>query len=214
MNELTEFTQPQMMQEFINNTERFNDTADPAQGQFLKMEQDSGDWVFGAEDEYCDPESIWAINIATLEQGWVCWHRSQLMGRHSRLAHEPPILVHDLPPLPPGQDWTPMKKMVLKCIEGPNESDEVVYETSSRGGREAIKKITKEIARRSRDGSSMLLPLVQFNSYTYPNKISGKDVRNPVFDIVGWSDGKEIAMLDLPVLEEEPAIKKRSRKRA
>lgn len=214
MNDLVEFTQPEMMQAFIDNTSRFDDKADPMVGQFLKMEQDSGDWVFGAEDNYCDPESVWAVNLGSIEQGWVCWHRSQLVGRHSRLAHEPPIMDHELPQLPPGQEWSPMKKMALKCIHGPNDGDEVTYETASRGGREAIKKLLGEVFKRSRSGGQDIIPLVTLDSYTYPNKISGKDVRNPVFVLVGWSDGESIPNLDAPVLEEEPAIKKRSRKRA
>lgn len=214
MSDLMAFNQPELAQAFIDNTESFDTaTGTGGTGYYLKLEQNSGDWVYGAADELVEDAAIWAINIASFEQGWVCWHRSQLVGRHSRKATEPPLMEHELPALPVGQEWKPMKKFDLKCVGGGNEGVEVTYETSSLGGLRALSSITRAIGERCRTGAVDIIPVVSLSSHTYPNKISGKDVRNPDFSIIGWSDGNSIPDNTQPVLEEEPAVKTRARRR-
>lgn len=213
MNDLVNFQQPEMAKALIENTEKFNAATEAGRGFFLKMEQKSGDWVYGAEDELADPESMWAINPASVELGYVCWHRQQLVGRHARPSHEPPISLDELPPLAPGQEWKPMKKISLVCISGPNEGVEVTYETPTIGGRRAITAVTDGVISRLKQGATEIVPVVRLDSYTYKNK-EGGDTRNPVFEIVAWSDGATKPTADLPVLEEEPAIKPRARSRS
>jgi len=214
MSDLTVFNQPEMAQAFIDGTESF-DSANGigGTGYFLKVEQNSGDWVYGAADELVEEDAIWAINIGSFEQGWICWSGRALIGRHARKANEPPMMEHELPALPAGQDWKPMKKFDLKCVGGSNHGVEVTYETSSLGGLRALSKITRAIGERCHAGESDIIPVVALSSHTYPNKISGKDVRNPDFNIVGWSDGNSIPDITQPVLEEEPAVKTRARRR-
>jgi len=213
MNDLVNFQQPEMAKALIENTENFNATTEAGGGFFLKMEQKSGDWVYGAEDELADPESLWAINPASVELGYVCWHRQQLIGRHARPVHEPPVTLAELPPLDHGQEWKPMKKITLVCIEGQNEGVEVTYETSSLGGRRAITGVTDGVIARLKQGDPDIVPVVKLESYTYKNKEGGL-TRNPVFKITAWCDGINKPLSDLPVLEEEPAIKPRARSRS
>jgi hypothetical protein len=175
----------------------------------LRMQRD-GAWVHGRDDTEVEEGSRWAVNPMALAHGFVCWARPDQGGGRKLGEVMTPITqpkpertaLEDL-----GARWEEQFGAQLKCVEGTDKSLQVLYLTSSQGGRDAMIDLLESIRQRLEtvtDGT--FVPVVELNSDSYAHPNYGK-IWKPVLRVVDWldMDGKGAAAKSAPATPPAPA---------
>jgi hypothetical protein len=157
-----------------------------AGGKHILRLMKGGMWIYGQTNEEVQPGSRWAVNVMTLAHGWCCWVEGE-----SKNSLEGDVMVsmsEKLPAQPDairGTEFKPQRSFDLKCLDGEDEGEEVVYKVNSRGGIEAVTKFIGDIQRRLL--TPYPCPIITLDSEWYPHPKWGR-VDKPIFSIVGWCD--------------------------
>jgi hypothetical protein len=143
-----------------------------------------GDWVFGQGNEEVQSGSRWAVNVATIEHGYVCWIDGSLRGESmiSVFQRKP-----ERPPMIEGTPYKEQRSFDMKCIDGDDAGTEVLYKTSSISGMAATDKLFAALQARATEDQTYIFPVVQLDVDHYPHKKHGK-IYTPILNIVGWVD--------------------------
>jgi hypothetical protein len=143
-----------------------------------------GAWVFGQGNEEVQQGSRWAINIATIEHGFICWIDGAVRGETmtSVFNHKP-----QRPPPIEGTDYKEQRSFDMKCMDGDDQDTEVLYKVSSKSGIDATVKLFAAIQGRAEEDKVFIFPVVTLGIDHYPHKKHGR-IYTPVFNIVGWVD--------------------------
>lgn len=195
------------------------------QYQFLKLDKGNGDWCYGQEETVVEEGSLWAVNPASLEYGYISWDKNQqvegeVMVPISRpLPEQNALRVKDSADgQPTGQNgWQYQQSVVLVCVSGEDAGgpgvDPVVaqYKQSSVGSQKLFKALVDAISAQVAKGSDAIVPIIEMKSDSYKHKKYGK-IFNPIFEIKEWrtmDDGTPVE----PVEEEtaKPAPRSRTR---
>lgn len=166
--------------------------------QFLKLDKGNGDWLFGQEETVVEDDSLWAVNPASLEHGYILWDTN------GGGAPKQEIMISISRPLPsvdslpePGMsspdakgNVTPLEyqfqmSVDLVCIKGEDEGVTVQYKQSSVGAMKAFRALSDAIGAQLEADKDEIVPVVQMKSESYKHKKYGK-IFNPVFEIVEW----------------------------
>jgi hypothetical protein len=187
--------------------------------QFLKMTK-QGEWVYGADEIEVSDDSAFVIDPSSYSQGYVAWSADgELEDEKMAAAGQPPVL---LSALDNSMNWKVQVGFALKGIEGEEEGEQLLFKTSSQGGKEVISALLAQIIAKARTGAAAFCPVVVLDNSSYKHKKYGK-IYKPVLTVDEWvevptGDGEEE---DAPPVKEEPkkaiapAVKKtRSRKPA
>jgi len=180
-----------------------------------------GDWVFGQGNEEVQSGSRWAINVATIEHGYVCWIDGSLRGESmiSVFHHKP-----ERPPMIEGTPYKEQRSFDMKCIDGDDAGTEVVYKTSSISGMAASDKLFAALQARAAEDKTFIFPVVTLEVDHYMHKKHGK-IYTPILNIVGWVDqngeapskangkGSNPMAHAVPDTDEEEAVAPRTRTR-
>jgi len=151
-------------------------------------------WVFGQQDNPVQLNSIWAVNPLSIAHGWVCWSNYEGNQKNSVLGEvmEP---VHAAKPARPapvdGFQYNEQRIFDLRCLDGDDEGEEVVYKVSSLGGLRACDALLAALQQQLDDNPMYPCPVVEMLSSNYQHPKHGK-IYEPVFTIVDWAtmDGK------------------------
>ena len=172
----------------------------------LKMDK-TGHWVFGADQEEVEDDSLWAVNPFSFLHGFIAWGEGEVLGEKMVPVTQP---LPDVDAPPPGakRGWEPQVGFSLKCISGQDEGMEARYTTTSVGGKRAVQSLAVEIAGQVEKDQTKPVPVVKLGKDHYQHKSYGR-VYTPVFDVQKWigMDG------DAPAQAEEPAEEPRRRRR-
>ena len=192
--------------------------------QYLKLSK-SGDWVYGADETEVDDGSAFVIDPATYAQGFVAWDDGELIDEKMAVSGQPPVTQADLPVLAAGR-WDAQVSFALKGIEGKEEGVQMLYKTSSKGGKAAIAELLSKIIARGQAGETDICPIVVLDKTSYKHKKYGK-IFTPILTVDEWVDlpeegaapvakaepVKQIAEPE-PVIEPEPTKTTRRKRRA
>jgi hypothetical protein len=152
----------------------------------------SGKWVIGQQNEPVEATAEWAVNIASLARGWVCWYDGELLGQTmasvqaERLPQPTPISV----PQPAPVDRVPFAEqfsMELTCILGEAEGTEVLYKNHSAGFTDAFNKLLGEIQARWSADPVYFWPVITLQQTSYQHKKHG-EIWKPLLEVVAWTD--------------------------
>tara|TARA_R110000787_G_scaffold156351_2_gene270252 strand:+ start:3202 stop:3885 length:684 start_codon:yes stop_codon:yes gene_type:complete len=175
--------------------------------QFLKMGKD-GIWIYGAEDTEVAASSVFVIEPASYSAGFIAWDDGVLVDERMSVAGKAPVTLADLPSVH-GDGWSPQVAFALLCLEGADEGVQMLFKSSSKGGRTAISELLQSIIDRGNAGKSELCPVVELGNSHYMHKKYGK-IYTPVLKIVDWMDVEEgTGAPPAPVPDEaaaEPAV--------
>lgn len=160
----------------------------------------SGVWVFGQSNEPVAKGSQWAVNIASLSRGWVCWSEGELLGQ--AMAS---VQVERIPQPAPinGETFTEQFGMELTCITGKDDGTLVLYKNNSVGFKRAFEKLLAEIQTRWSSDKQYFWPVVELEQEDYSHKKYGT-IYNPLLPIVAWTDEESQYSPDSD-FEDEPA---------
>jgi hypothetical protein len=161
----------------------------------LRMDAQTGKFVFGQESVPVEDGTEWAVNPFSFVTGWVCWADPKINKRSEKLGE----VMHDpanapaCPPLTPeqqaaGGEWKEQVGFRLVCITEGHEDHgtEVLYQNSSLGALKAYKEVYDAVV--GRPSHAHCFPIVTTGSAGYHNKTYNRTVYNPVFEIVDWSN--------------------------
>tara|TARA_R110000803_G_scaffold43916_4_gene93261 strand:+ start:203 stop:880 length:678 start_codon:yes stop_codon:yes gene_type:complete len=153
--------------------------------QYLKMTK-MGEWVFGAEETEVHNESAFVIDPDTYAQGYVAWDEDgNLINEMMTPSGQTPILKANLPILPSGATWKNQVALGLFGVEGEQKGVQLLYKTSSGGGKEAVSKMVAEIVARGEAGNPAFCPVVFLDNTNYKHKKYGK-IFKPFFTVDEW----------------------------
>ena len=153
--------------------------------QYLKMTK-MGEWVFGAEETEVASNSAFVVDPETYAHGYVAWSKDgALIEEVMSPTGKPPVIMAGLPTLPAGVEWGAQVAFGFKCIEGAQDGLQLLYKTSSKGGREAVAELLAEMLARAKAGKPEVCPVVFLETTNYRHKQYGK-IFNPVITIDGW----------------------------
>lgn len=120
-------------------------------GAYLRLLK-SGKWVYGQKDTELDPDTKWAMNVPSIEHGWVCWNRDNgadnsggPLGEHmvpmgARLPNQFELPKHD------HHEWSYQISVELVGTNGEDKGVRVIYKTNSIGGVGEMKKLLTTVA--------------------------------------------------------------------
>lgn len=166
-----------------------------------------GKWVYGQSNEPVEKGSQWAVNIASLSHGWVCWDEGDLLGQTMG------SVLTNRPPQPAPIDNVAFKEqfsMELTCISGKDDGELVLYKNNSVGFKRAFEKLLGEIQQRWAMDKQYFWPVVELREEDYQHKKHGQ-TWNPLLPIVAWTDEDGTYSPDSTVEDEpepEPAPKR------
>jgi hypothetical protein len=150
---------------------------------FLRLLR-NGTWVYGQNNDLVETGSRWAINLASLSRGWVCWDDGELLGQImasvqvERLAKPAP--VNDV-------EFKEQFGFELTCIDGEDAGVEVIYRNNSYGFVTAFDDLMAKIRDRYLKNKVYYWPVVTFGQESYDHKKFG-ETWNPILTIVAWAN--------------------------
>lgn len=164
-----------------------------ASDPFLRLLR-SGEWVYGAENIEIEDGSVWAINPLSIQHGWVAWTdrpgkaQNEVVGEIMVPMTSPLPAFNDLPE--PGDataSWVQQLQFQLRCTNGEDVGEQVLYKTTSTGGLNAVRTLIGQIMAQLDVDADRPVPLVQLATDSYEHKKWGKTF-TPVLEVVGWAD--------------------------
>lgn len=154
----------------------------PSGMAILKFDK-TGAWVFGADADEVEEDSLWAVNPYSFSHGYIAWGDGQPVGEvMSPMTDDLP----QPPPLPPGADdkgWQTQVGIALKCINGQDKDLELKFATTSVGGKRAVQALGIAIAEQIDKNQSEPVAIVRLGGSSYKHSSYGK-VHVPEFEIV------------------------------
>jgi len=152
---------------------------------FLRLTR-AGDYIYGPQNIDVQDGSQWAVNLAALEHGWVCWGDGELLGQIMVDVRLP----QPARPLPlEGYAFEAQFGMGLACITGEDKGLEVIYKNNSLGYKKAFDQLLADVRARYLLDQAFYWPVLELETSSYPHKKYGQ-IFEPVFKIVGWADAQ------------------------
>lgn len=167
----------------------------------LRLDKDTGEFIFGEGDTYLAEDDLVAVMPTSFKEGWIAFtDKNDLAETVNGDAADFLFPIGKAPteddmydnhPLElPKRGREPEYKHQLACemviVSGPNKGEELVYKTTSTGGRRMMAKLAAEIGRKMERGDELCVPVVELFSSSYHNKKFNSRVYNPEFDIEEW----------------------------
>jgi hypothetical protein len=148
--------------------------------------REGGDWRYGPKQTNVEEGSQWAANPLTFEHGHVCFSDDKKrLGERMVSVGQPISAVEDLPDL--GFPWQGQWAVNLKCTTGIDAGTEVVFKTTTDGGRQTILGLIDKVRNRLNDGQhdGKVVPILRLDRDSYQHMKYGR-VWTPVLTIIEW----------------------------
>lgn len=171
-------------------------TASAAQGQlggapdgsvYLNFTGKRGVYEFGKDKEDIDASELWLVNIASFEDGYVCWKGGKTIA--TRMAN---IYSDSRIPAPAadeqgpfntsqGEGWFAAKSMVIKSLEADDRQG--YWKINSKSGVAVFADLLQQVGERLRAGRPSW-PLVNLGKEKF--EAQGQKNYKPVLTVYGW----------------------------
>ncbi len=183
--------------------------------ELLKMGK-AGEWEFGLDGFEMSTDDHIAINPSSFEHGFIAW---KIIAEENRRTEKPEKLGEIMLPISqpaphkgsldnfPNGDWSEQVKFKAQILDGDEAGTELVYKTSSGGGKKATRALTRIMVNRINSGSSFVVPIVSLDSSSYKNKTYGGKTFNPEFKVVYWVNFEGEKEGDQKAIANKPAKK-------
>jgi len=152
---------------------------------FLRLLRE-GEFVYGPQSIAAQPGAHWAVNLASLQHGWVCWGEGELLGQVMASVNAPRPAR---PPAIEGFAFEPQFGLSMACIHGEDKGVEVDYKNNSLGYRKAFDQLLSDVRTRYVADQQFYWPVITLETSWYMHKRYNR-IFEPVFKIVGWADAE------------------------
>lgn len=163
---------------------------------YLNFTGKRGVYEFGVDKENIDKREMWLINVASFEDGFVCWKGgSPVATRLANIYTMPPVVEPDPDELGPfntsnGEGWHKAKSMILKSLD--EDDKQGYFKINSKSGVATFSDLQNEVADRMRQGRPFW-PIVQLDAEKFTAK--GNVNFKPKITVYGWIDDERCSML-------------------
>lgn len=163
---------------------------------YLNFTGKRGVYEFGKDKEDLDQSEIWLVNIASFEEGYVCWKGGKTVatrmaniysGQHiAAPAHDEmgPFNTQQ------GEGWFPAKSMVIKSIEADDRQG--YWKINSKSGVAVFADLQAQVAERLRAGRACW-PLIRLGKEKF--EAQGQKNYKPKIDVYGWLSQEAVSEL-------------------
>ncbi len=196
----------------------------PGQNAFLKLNK-VGYWIFGEDDLEVTEDALWGVNTQSFAMGYICWKTDGTLGaplgEQMRSIYDGPIMESTLPAIDNGA-WKRQVAMQVICLEGEDEGEQVLFQSSTMGGTKAFGQLLDSIMKHLQSGKAgaKTMPVLELEADSYKNK-DGIEVFYPIFTIKKWAENlgfeaeaEEEIEEEEEVVEEPPKRKRAAKKKA
>tara|TARA_R110000744_G_scaffold100364_5_gene193635 strand:- start:737 stop:1462 length:726 start_codon:yes stop_codon:yes gene_type:complete len=157
---------------------------DAGDSPFLRLLK-SGEWVYSADDVEVQEGSLWAVNTASLSEGYAAWGKGELLGEAMAPMTGTPVLLANLEDV--GATYQKQVGFLLKCLNGDDKEVQVLYKTTSKGGIKAANKLIASILEQIEANPAAIVPVITLEMDSYKHKEYGK-IYTPIFQVKDWMD--------------------------
>jgi hypothetical protein len=170
---------------------------------FMGINQ-QGFWSYGQDRTEVEPGSRWAIDVRTLQHGYIAWPDQKAkerkpLGEKMVPANSP---LPDLATLPNvGQPYQVQFAFQLMCMSGEDKAAQALFKNGSYGAKAAIQSLVEELRKQARVNINLMCPVIELQVRSYFHPDWKRDIYNPVFAIKKW-----ITFEDYDALAQGPAI--------
>jgi hypothetical protein len=168
---------------------------------FLRLLR-NGVWVYGPQDVEVQPGSNWAVNLASLSRGWVCWHDGKKLGEVMASVQVP------FPPQPQpigGKEFAEQFGFELSCVSGDDKGVEVIYRNNSDGFKKAFDKLVGELQQQWAADKEYYWPVLSLSEESYTHPRYGL-IYKPVMSIVAWANANGEYLGEAPAAPEPAPV--------
>ena len=148
----------------------------------------SGEWVFGAESEELEIGTELAVNPLSFRAGYIAWNKDGGVAGEKMvsLLKGEIICAEDLPKVDSENGWQEQLSIELAGLKADRNGfrDEVIYKTTSKGGKECLENLRTELVEALEDNDGKV-PVVKLEATNYRHKKYGK-VNKPIMTLVKW----------------------------
>lgn len=177
--------------------------AKPDMDPFLKLDK-TGKWVYGQDRIEPKAGQQWVVNTRSFAKGFVAWAAgAKVMAG----LGEPPVNEADLPLDVPAEMWKIQVAVQLKGLGGYDDGQQVMFSSSSKGGRSAWHELLAVLQASGKDLSAEAL-VVELNSGSWISQDYGR-IFTPEFTPVKWVPLGEPAPVQVAA---EPAPNRKRRR--
>lgn len=191
----------------LNNAQAMADAManSAAQGQiggapdgsvYLNFTGKRGVYEFGKDKEDIDKSELWLVNIASFEDGYVCWKGGKTAATRMANIYSGQHIAAPAPDeLGPfntaqGEGWFPAKSMVIKSVEADDRQG--YWKINSKSGVAVFADLQAQVAERLRAGRPCW-PLVNLGKEKF--EAQGQKNYKPQIDVYGWLSQEAVAEL-------------------
>lgn len=178
--------------------------------QFMKFTK-FGSFEYGAENTETEEGAEFAVNPLGFGHGLIAWgddahnNEGEMLGEVMASASQP------LPAMPDPVEgkWVEQRAMQMACISGEDEGLQVLFKSSSLGGKKFYAGVVMEVVKRINAGESDIVAVITLEADSYQHAKYGK-IFTPTFTIVRWQgmDDTAPAANQEEAKEEAPATEK------
>ena len=166
---------------------------------FLKLDGNTGEYSYGADNEELEPGTRVLLNIDSYARGWLCW-----LGGEVKEEIMVPILEghppkkHELPDHGPyeedGDGWVEQMTIDMRLLEEP--FTEMVFQANNASKRRAMGALMKDFSKRFQKHPGEV-PVIEIEVAEFEAKMGKNSKRKvtkyaPSFKIVDWLTPEEI----------------------
>jgi len=187
----------------------------PDGSEYLNFSGKRGVFTIGKDSRKVQPEEHWIVNVASFEEGWVCWKGgAPLSTRMANIYNGVPIAQPSMEEFGPfdsnkGEGWFQAKAWVMKSCE---EDQQGYMRINSISGVSAMAELIGEFSSRAAKGEPCW-PVIHLDCEEFESK--GFKNFKPVFEVVTWLDTATMEKIGegadpfdfIEVEEEEPEPK-------
>jgi len=146
----------------------------------LKIDQATGQMIFGAENIVLTNGTDWVVNPYSFEQGWVCWDDNRTKKGEIMVP-----LGEKVPePSQTGIGWNWTEQVAFQLADANDPSMVIKLCNSSKGANKAFRSLLA--AMRSRPDANYFAPVVRPFASSYELKKFGRTIWEPKFPVSDW----------------------------
>jgi hypothetical protein len=149
----------------------------------------SGVWAYGQDRTEVEIGSQWAVDVRTLQHGYIAWppntaKERKPLGERMVPANSDLPALSSLPDV--GAPYQLQFAFELRCMSGEDEGTVALYKNGSYGAKVLVQSLVEDMRKQWRADQARLCPVVRLQIRSYEHPEWRKTIYNPVLQIVKW----------------------------
>tara|TARA_R110000803_G_scaffold23766_2_gene58026 strand:+ start:1931 stop:2677 length:747 start_codon:yes stop_codon:yes gene_type:complete len=177
----------------------------PDGSDFLSFSGKRGLYTVGKDKRQIQPDELWLLNVASFEDGWVCWKGGKPIAKRTyNIYTGTPVerpASDELGPFDDKSGWSACKCWVSKSIDNDQQG---FFEVTSISGVSEMASMIEEVSRRMAVGLPCW-PLFHYDMKEF--SAQGHKNFKPDFKVYGWLDDDAVGKVADPSADVDELIK-------